>query len=244
MNPVSFSQQFPKSRFLLAAHDKPILEQIARSRTLPWFQVQRARAVLAIAEGARIQTVAFPMQCDPSTVWRLCRRYEEAGLEGVLAEVPRAGHPIEISPLQRAQIVQLACLEPIAQGLHITHWTSQDLAREAVVEGSVPSISARTVRRILHAVDLQPHRTRYWKTAHLDAHFQQRTEKILWCYAHAQRLVHSGFWIVCVDEMPNLQALERTPIRRAIPGSIEQQEFEYIRHGTLNGVFGNYRGIG
>jgi hypothetical protein len=84
--------------FLLAAHDKPILEQIARSRTLPWFQVQRARAVLAIAEGARVQTVAFQLQCDPSTVWRLCRRYEEAGLEGVLAEVPRAGHPIEISP--------------------------------------------------------------------------------------------------------------------------------------------------
>jgi hypothetical protein len=85
-------------RFLLAAHDKPILERIARSRTLPWFQVQRARVVLAIAEGARIQTVAFQMQCDPSTVWRLCRRYEEAGLEGVLAEVPRAGHPIESSP--------------------------------------------------------------------------------------------------------------------------------------------------
>ena len=27
----------------LAAHDKSILEQIARSRTLPWFQVQHAR---------------------------------------------------------------------------------------------------------------------------------------------------------------------------------------------------------
>src|SRR5919197_738994 len=78
-------------RLLLAAHDKSILEQIARSRTLPWFQVQRARAVLAIAEGARVQTVAFQMQCDPSTVWRLCRRYEEAGLEGVLAEGPRGG---------------------------------------------------------------------------------------------------------------------------------------------------------
>lgn len=85
-------------RLLLAAHDKSILEQIARSRILPWFQVQRARAVLAIAEGARVQTVAFQMQCDPSTVWRLCRRYEEAGLEGVLAEMPRAGRPIEISP--------------------------------------------------------------------------------------------------------------------------------------------------
>jgi hypothetical protein len=28
--------------------------------------------------------------------------------------------------------------------------------------------------------------------------------------------------------------LERNPIRRAIPGSIEQQEFDYTRHGTVN----------
>jgi hypothetical protein len=34
--------------------------------------------------------------------------------------------------------------------------------------------------------------------------------------------------------MPNRQVLERVPIRRAIPGSIEQQEFDYIRHGTVN----------
>jgi hypothetical protein len=137
-------------------------------------------------------------------------------------------------PLQRAQIVELACLEPIATGLHISHWTSQDLARQAMAEGIVPFLSARSVRRILHEVDLQPHRTRYWKTARLDARFKQRAEKILWCYANAERLVHRGFWVVCIDEMPNLQALEREPIRRAIPGAIEQPEFEYVRHGTVN----------
>jgi hypothetical protein len=120
--------------------------------------------------------------------------------------------------------VQLACLEPIARGLHVTHWSSQDVARQAVAEGIVSAISARTMRRLLQEVDLQPHRTRYWKTAHLDAQFKHRAEQILWCYANANRLMHKGFLIVCVDEMPNLQALERTPIRRAVPGSIEQQE--------------------
>ena len=40
--------------------------------------------------------------------------------------------------------------------------------------------------------------------------------------------------MVCVDEIPTFQVLERKPIRRAIPGSIEQQEFDYIRHGTVN----------
>jgi hypothetical protein len=118
--------------------------------------------------------------------------------------------------------------------LHITHWTRQDLARQAVVDGIVPSISAGSVRRILHEVDLQPHRTRYWKTARLDTLFKQRAEKVLWCYATVARLVRSGFWVACVDEMPNLQAIERDPIRRAIPGAIEQQEFEYVRHSTVN----------
>lgn len=100
----------------------------------------------------------------------------------MLAE--RCGFP----PLQRAQIVQLACLEPVAKGLHIIHWSSQDLARQVITEGIVPAISAATIRRILHEVDLQPHRMRYWKTARWDAEFKQRAEKVLWCYGHAHRL--------------------------------------------------------
>jgi hypothetical protein len=103
-----------------------------------------------------------------------------------------------------------------------------------MADGVAPRISARTVRRVLHAVDLQPHRTRYWKTARADGRFKRRAEQVLWCYANANRLMENGFLVVCVDEMPNLQVLERNPIRRAVPGVIEQQEFEYIRHGTVN----------
>ena len=146
------------------------------------------------------------------------------------AQVIRTKFP----PLARAQIVQLACLEPIATGLHITHWSSQELARQAVAQGIVSEISARTVRRILDEVNLQPHRTRYWKTARVDECFKRRAEQVLWCYANANRLMDNEFLVICVDEMPNLQALERHPIRRAVPGAIEQQEFEYIRHGTVN----------
>jgi hypothetical protein len=46
-------------------------------------------------------------------------------------------------------IVELACLESVARGLHITHWSSQDLARQAVADGIVESISTRTIRLIL-----------------------------------------------------------------------------------------------
>src|SRR6516164_92048 len=138
-------------------------------------------------------------------------------------EVARPGFP----PLQRAEVVQLACLEPAAKGLHITHWTSADLARQAVADGITDRLSPRSVRRILAAVDLQPHRSRYWRTARPDARFKERAEMVLWCYANAVRLARRGIWVVCADEIPNLQVLERTPIRRAIPGHVEQREFEY-----------------
>ena len=118
--------------------------------------------------------------------WRTCRA---------------AGAPRRFPPLQRAQIVELACLEPVAEGLHITHWSSADLARQAVADGIVPTISPAMVRRILNAVDLQPHRTRFWRTARLDDRFKDRAEKVLWCYANAARLARRGLWTVAVDEV-------------------------------------------
>jgi hypothetical protein len=63
----------------IAHHDVPVLQQIARSRSLPWFQIQRAQILLAVAAGEPVGPLAFRTQCDPSTVWRICRRYEVSG---------------------------------------------------------------------------------------------------------------------------------------------------------------------
>ena len=172
----------------IASEDLPGLEQIAHSQTRPWYQVRRARILLGIADGAQTQILAFLTQCDESTVRRTGCRSERLGLSGLLESAKRSGRPIVISPLQRAQIIELACLEPVAEGLHITHWTSKDLARQAVVDGIVPAISERTVRRILHGVDSQPHRTRYWSTAHLDAQFKQRAEADIILHSRHARL--------------------------------------------------------
>jgi hypothetical protein len=225
----------PKVLTILSS-DISELKQIAHSDALPWYQVRRARIVLGIAAGQRREDLASQLKCEDSTIWRTCQRYRHLGLVGLLADQRQShsGRDMEISPLQRAQIVGLACLEPVAEGLHITHWSSDDLARQAVADGIVARISPRTVRDILSNVDLQPHRTRYWKTPRLDTRFKERAEQVLWCYGNATRLAEQGIWVVCVDEIPTFQILERRPIRRAIPGSIEQQEFDYIRHGTVN----------
>jgi transposase len=175
--------------------------------------VRRAKIVLAIAAGERQHSVATRLECDEATVWRVCERYRHGGLAGLLADgrLGHSGRLEQISPVQRAQIVALACLEPIAKGLHITHWRSNDLARQAVEDGIVAAISPATVRRILHDVDLQPHRTRYWKTARLDARFKERAEQVLWCYGNATRLAERGIWVVCVDEIPTFQCLGTEP---------------------------------
>lgn len=220
----------------IASQDERRLQETAHSDVSPWYRVRRARIVLAMAAGERKHDIAGRMGCGGATVWRACQRYRQHGLAGLFADDRRghSGRPEQITPLQRAQIVELACLEPIAEGLHITHWSSEDLARQAVDDGVVGAISPATIRRILHDVDLQPHRTRYWKTARLDPLFKERAAQVLWCYANAARLAERGTWVVCVDEIPTFQVLERNAIRRAIPGSIEQQEFDYTRHGTVN----------
>ncbi len=218
----------------IASDDLPILQQIAHSQIRPWYQVRRARILLGIAEGARTQTLALQTQCDESTVRRTCHRYQRLGLSGLLDSPTRSGRPIAISPLQRAQIVELACLEPVAEGLHITHWTSKDLADQAVVDGIVPAI-----RRGRSAGSCM--------TSTCNPTAPATGELLTWMLSSSSGPRRSsgatptptvwskqGYWVVCADEMPNHQVLERRPIRRSIPGSIEQREFEYTRHGTVN----------
>lgn len=85
-------------RLAIDPTDLPVLRQIARSDSLPWYQVRRARIVLANAQGVHNSTVAAQMQCNEATVWRTCRRYERGGLTGLLAPPARPGNPGRLSP--------------------------------------------------------------------------------------------------------------------------------------------------
>lgn len=138
-------------------------------------------------------------------------------------------------PLQRVGIEMLACCEPARLGLHMTHWSTRSLAEIADKRGIAPKIAHSTVSLILRSADLQPHRSRYWKTPKIDDAFLKRAARILWCYENASDLAARNEIVLCIDEKPNLQALERRcPTRPMRSGQIELQEFEYIRHGTVN----------
>jgi len=171
---------------------------------------------------------------ERSGIWSLCRRYEARGFQAVF-DAPRSGRPRGIPALVRVQIEQLACCEPSGLGLEITHWSSRSLAQVAVERKIVPRIAFSTVALILKRADLQPHRYRYWKTPTLNETFVQRAAQVLWCYEQVDRLLAQQEWVICWDEKPNLQALQRLhPKQPMQPEQIERQEFEYKRHGTVN----------
>jgi len=137
--------------------------------------------------------------------------------------------------LERVEVEQLACCSPAGIGLQMTHWSTRSLARVAVERGIVPHIAHSTVSLILRSACLQPHRSRYWKTPTLNAEFRERASRILWLYERADWLRERGEVVLALDEKPNIQVLERrAPTRVMRPGLIERQEFEYIRHGTIN----------
>lgn len=163
-------------------------------------------------------------------------QWERDELERLVREMPRGlGDLGRFSPLVRVQIEQLACCEPAGVGLQMTHWSTRTLAKAAQQRDIVPHIARSTVSLILREATLQPHPWRCWKTPTLNAAFVERASKILWCYEEMSRLAERGELVLCFDEKPNLQALERRlPKQGMRPGQVEREEFEYIRHGAVN----------
>jgi hypothetical protein len=75
----------------ICSPDQAELERIAHSDTLPWFRVRRARIVLGMAAGRRREILAAELNCDQSTIWRTCQRYQRLGLKDFLTD-QRQGH--------------------------------------------------------------------------------------------------------------------------------------------------------
>ena len=138
---------------------------------------------------------------------------------------------------QRQKIEWLARQAPERVGRDETHWSHRSLAQAAAAY--VGPIDQRTIGDILLAADLHPERLRYWKTVIWDEEAVARTTKILWYYERIESLWQRGEVVLCADEKPNIQVLERArPTQPMQPGQPERQEFEYIRHGTLNLLVG------
>ncbi|HJY79574.1 MAG TPA: IS630 family transposase [Candidatus Binatia bacterium] len=149
--------------------------------------------------------------------------------------LPAVDGPRFFPSLQRVTIEHIACTAPGACGLHLPRWDCRSLQQVVVEQAVVPAIHYTTVAHILAEASLQPHRSRYWKTARLDEEFVRLAAKVLWCYEHVDWLHRRGELVIGMDEKPNIQALRRlAPTRGMVPGQIERREFEYERKGIVH----------
>ena len=106
----------------------------------------------------------------------------------------------------------------------------RDLARLVAGRGEILTMSPSTVQRILAELVLKPHRLRYFLTR-TDPLFEEKMAEIVDLYLHPPR----GCRVLCLDEKTHIQALERLhPTLPLRPGLVERQEFEYLRHGTVD----------
>jgi len=71
-------------------------------------------------------------------------------IEQTLSDRPRSGAPPTFTAEQICQIVAMACEAPSHEsGRPLTHWSTTELADEAIKRGIVEDISARSVGRFL-----------------------------------------------------------------------------------------------
>lgn len=152
----------PPPPLILSPAQDQLLRRLASCRETPHSLVQRARLILAASQGRTNKAIAAELGGCEETVGLWRRRWLEgqaalAPLEhqpkalreavGVrLADQPRPGCPGTFTPEQICRILAVACETPPA---HLSHWTRQELAREAVRRGIVARISETSVGRFL-----------------------------------------------------------------------------------------------
>ena len=110
----------------LRTGDRPVLEQRARSQTLPHRQVQRARMLLGLAEGRTLAAVGAAVGATHDTVASWRDRYLAEGLAG-LEDRPRSGRPPVYTDADELAMWRKLREEP-PDGR--THWSVSLMARE------------------------------------------------------------------------------------------------------------------
>lgn len=212
-------------RVVIGAEDRRELERLVRSRTAQRRQVERARIVLAAAEGRSAAGIAGAVGCSERTAWKWRRRFETDGLAGLM-DAPRPGRPLVHGPQTRARLIALACTRPspTPEGLRHERWTHRELA-EAV------GMSESQAHEILRKAEIKPHLLEQWVMSDLGPDFDAQAAEVCGLYLDPPE----GTMVVSIDEKTGIQA--KAPTRadmQARPGKPGRREYEYRRNGTQN----------
>src|SRR5215831_9883023 len=212
-------------RIEVSVGDRCELERLVRSRTAERRAVERARIVLAAAEGRPAAGIAAEVGCSERTVWKWRTRYEREGLAGLL-DARRPGRPLVHGPRTRAKLIALACTRPAPtrEGLRRERWTHRELAEQV-------GMSESQAHAILRAAEIKPHLLEQWVMSDLGPDFDVQAAEVCGLYLDPPE----GTLVVSIDEKTGIQA--KAPARPDVQprsGKPARREHEYKRHGTQN----------
>src|SRR3954470_17981441 len=180
----------PSSQLTLSDEDRATLEYWTRCSTVSAGHQERARIVLAIADGAGTSAPSRVLGVSRPTVIKWRDRFAPRGLAGVDDE-PRSGRPKTIDD---AQIIA-ATLEAPPASLAVTHWSSRLLGRHL-------GIGDATVARAWRAYRVQPWRSGTFKFS-TDPELEAKVCDVVGLYLNPPE--HAI--VLCVDEKVRHEAL-------------------------------------
>ena len=111
----------------LTTEERSAVETLARSRTAPQRQVERARIVWRASQGETPPAIAEALGLDAETARRRIRRPNAEGL-AALEDHHRSGRPATYSPDEVAVVIATALTDPRRLGLPFASWTLERLA--------------------------------------------------------------------------------------------------------------------
>jgi transposase len=209
----------PKPELVLSDDERQTLTRWANRPKSTQRLALRARIVLACADEPSNKAVARQLGVCRTTVGTWRSRFVARRLEG-LADEPRPGAPRTVTDEDVERVVTRT-LE--AMPTNATHWSTRRMA-------AASGLSQSTVGRIWRAFGLKPHRADTFKLS-ADPYFVEKVRDIVGLYlAPPERAI-----VLCVDEKPQVQALERTqPVLPMAPARTERATHDYTRHGTTS----------
>src|SRR3974390_2579599 len=203
----------------LLRKDRKVLEACCRSPVTLQRDLKRARIVLLAAAGRSTRSIAKEVGVQPRIVslWR--HRYADHGLEGLQSKPLPGKQPIYTKATDK-RILKLLDKSPPAG---YARWTGPLLA------GELGDVDVQYVWRFLRSNKIDLAARKSWCESN-DPQFTAKAADVVGLYvAPPEKAI-----VLCVDEKPSIQALERAqgylklPNGRALTG----QSHDYKRHGT------------
>ncbi len=192
------------------------LTRMTRSSSIRAGLAQRARIVLAAAQGLANERIGQQVGVSKVTVLMWRDRYQRYGIAG-LSDAPRSGRPRRVD---HAAIVS-ATLRPPPKKYAVTHWSTRLLGRHL-------GIGNKTVATAWKEYGVQPWRVETFKFS-TDPELVGKVVDVVGLYLNPPE----NAIVLCLDEKSQIQALDRTaPMLPMQPGRPERRTHDYKRHGT------------